>query len=159
MCKRFFGYIKKIAKEIIRPENIAKYVIFFLLGLAITAIFQYSITPHPKIKVTFDPDAGDMYRVRVRNTGDKATEDLQFRILYNEKCYFASDPIETNFFNDTLKDFSGPYNEPPYSMKWIIDGFELNPGVEFSVLCLKSKPFQIRISGSNFAEVVKSNKV
>ena len=152
------NFFKKIWIEIKKPNNIAKYIVYFLIALFITAIFQYCITPHPKIKVTSEPTEVDAYRIRIKNTGNKATEDLQFRVFYIQGCILGIDSIELEYLNDSKKDFSGSYYDTPYSKKWLITGVELNPGVEFSFICQKEFPFQIRISGSNFAEVVKTNK-
>lgn len=149
--------MKDIFKEFFRVENITKYIFYGVLALIIATIFQNIITPHPKIDVTLDPDAGEAYRIRVKNVGDKATENLQFRLLYNGACFLGIDEAELKFLNNTKEDYIGDYNDPPYSRKWLVNNIELNPGVEFSFFCPKTSAFQIRISGSNFKEVMKSN--
>lgn len=156
MCvKRILNYLNKIRVEFFKPENITKYIIYFLIGLSITAIFQYFIIPHPKIQLSSDCSNEDTCRIRIKNIGNKATENLQFRVLYDGNCALGIDPAELSYMNSTNKrDFAAPYNEPPYSKKWIISNVELNPGVEFSFFCQKTFPFQIRITGSNFREIV-----
>ena len=68
----------------------------------------------------------------------------------------AVDSAESQLFNESKEDYLGDYKEGPYLNKWIVSNMELNPGVEISFLCPKSSSFQIRISGSNFGEVVRS---
>lgn len=157
MCfKKIWDYIKKVFGEAFKPKNVAIYVVLFLISLGVASIFQYWITPHPKIEIDMESIEVETSRIRIKNIGDKATENLQFRLLYNSGCILGVDEVELKFFNDTKKDYTGSYNDPPYSKKWIVEGFELNPGVEISFFCERNSPFQIRISGSNFKELVES---
>jgi len=149
-------YIKKLLKQISDPKNVAIYVVFFLLALSVTYIFQGYITPHPKISIKLDPNAGQAYRLRIVNEGDKATENMQIRLLYDNStggCILGIDGAERLLFNETKRDFTEEYDVPPYSKKWIVTNFELNPGVEISFICLKTAPSEVRISGSNFGEI------
>lgn len=159
MClKNVWEYLKKIWNEVWKVENVGKYIIYGLLALLLSAVFQYWITPHPKIEVTVDPNAGDAYRIRIKNIGNKATENLQFRLLYKGSCILGIDEAELNYLNKTKEDYIGEYSCPPYSKKWLVNNIELNPGVEVSFVCSPkyTLAFQIRISGSNFREIIKS---
>lgn len=88
--------------------------------------------------------------------GNIATEKLQFRILYVTNCAIAIDEAELKSLNEIKKDFSGEYNDLIHTKKWIITGIEINPSVEFSLFCQKNQPIEIRVSGANFKEAVKS---
>lgn len=149
-------WINKIIKEIIKPENVAKYVVYALIAIVISQIFISAISPHPIIKINFEDNRDGNYRIRLNNAGNIATEKLQFRVLYKTFCAIGIDEAELKYLNETKKDYSGEYSDLIHSKKWIITNIEINPGVEFSFVCKKDQPIEIRASGSNFKEVVAS---
>jgi len=149
-------WLNEIIKEVKAPKNVAKYIIYGLIALVISQLFISAISPRPSIEINFEDNLDDNYRIRVKNIGNIATEELQFRILYVTNCAIGIDETELKFLNETKKDFNGGYNDLIHTKKWIITGIEINPGVEFSLFCQKDQPIEIRVSGSNFKEVVKT---
>ncbi|MBI2629978.1 hypothetical protein HYW76_02665 [Candidatus Pacearchaeota archaeon] len=142
--------------EVKKPENVVKYIVYGLIVLIISQLFILAISLRPSIKISFEDNLDGNYRIRIKNVGNMATEELQFRILYVTNCAIGIDEVELKLLNQTKKDFTGEYNDLIHTKKWIITGVEINPGVEFSLFCQQNQPVEIRASGSNFKEIVKT---
>lgn len=149
-------WLSKVIEEVKKPENVAKYIVYGIIALFISQIFISAISSRPFIKINFEDNLDNNYRIRIKNTGNLATEELQLRILYVTNCAIGIDEAELKLLNEAKEDFTGEYNDLMHTKKWIITGVEINPGVEFSLFCQQNQPIEIRVSGSNFKEVVKS---
>ncbi len=157
MClKIIYDWIKKIIYEVIKPNNVAQYLVYGIIALMISTYFISSITPSPEVNIISEDNIdNNHYRIRIKNIGNKATENLEFRILYSTFCFIGIDEAERKYLNETKMDFTGEYNDSIHNKKWIIEGVKLNQDVEFSFICERNQPIEIRVSGSNFREVIK----
>jgi hypothetical protein len=160
MVKKIYHYIKNLFKEVIKVENVAKYIVYVLIALMIAAIFQYYIAPHPKIKVKYDDNyyMDNWDKVYIKNVGNFAAKDVEVRVLHNNICTLDIDVAESHYLNGS-KSAEGIYTHKYYTTKWIIWDFDLNPGVELTLYCKEISKINIRVSGSNFKEVQKEYQI